>query len=162
RGRGSPKANHPSRRGHPPTRTKAFVVRPLEGHLMRPEQSTAHIASANLARWLGPEIPERVVEAAREDLRAKDIGKRLPAAWVMAFGDDLHMHLTTFGGDFRGEDPAAYAVRVAKGAALAALAQGFEMGLGAPAKDRSPLALAGRAQEEALDLRRLDFPFTER
>jgi fructose 1,6-bisphosphate aldolase/phosphatase len=129
---------------------------------MNPGQSTIHILSANLARWLGPELPEPVVEAAREHLRGKDHPRRLRGFWVMAFGDDLHLHLTTFNGDFRGDHAATYAAKLAKGAALAALAKGLEMGLGPPAKGKTPLHLAGPEQEEALDLRRLDFPFTER
>jgi fructose 1,6-bisphosphate aldolase/phosphatase len=129
---------------------------------MRPEQSAIHIVSANLARWLGPELPEPVVEAARAYLRGKDVSKRLRGWWVIAFGDDLHLHLTTYGGDFRNHDPAAYALKAAKGAALAALAKGFEMGLGAPGKGQGPLGLAGPEQEEALGLRRLDYPYTER
>src|SRR5262245_2063167 len=128
---------------------------PLEGFLMRSEQSTIHIVSANLARWLGPGLPEQLVEAARESLRGRDIPKRLRGVWVMAFGDDLHLHLTTFNGDFQDEDPTAYAIKVAKGAALAALAKGFEMGLGAPAQDRDPLGRTDREQEEALNLRSL-------
>jgi fructose 1,6-bisphosphate aldolase/phosphatase len=129
---------------------------------MRPEQSTIHLISINLARWLGPEIPERVVAAAREYLCGKDVPRRLRGAWVMAFGDDLHFHLTTFNGDFRGHDSAAYALKAAKGAALTALAKGFELGLGAPGKQQTPLNLPAREQEEALELRRLDYPYTER
>jgi fructose 1,6-bisphosphatase len=127
---------------------------------MKPEQSTIHIISANLARWLGPELPEPVVEAARAYLRSKDIAMRLRGAWVRAFGDDLHLHLTTNNGDFRTEDPSAFALKAAKGAAVAALTRGFEMGLGSA--KQNPLGLTGREQEEALAVRRLDFPYTER
>jgi fructose 1,6-bisphosphate aldolase/phosphatase len=128
---------------------------------MKPEQTTIHIFSANLARWLGPVLPEPVVEAARGYLRAKEVTKKLRGAWVMAFGDDLHLHLTTFAGDFPGDDPAEFALTVAKEAAVAALARGYELGLGALPKN-NPLGLTGPAQERALDLRRLDFPYTER
>jgi fructose 1,6-bisphosphate aldolase/phosphatase len=80
----------------------------------------------------------------------------------MVFGDDLHIHLTTFNGDFSpGEDVAAFAVNLAKEAAMAALARGIEMGMGSPPRT-NPLKLASAQQETALDFRYLDFPFTER
>ena len=43
---------------------------------MNPEQSTIHIFSANLGRWLGPALPKTVVGSAREYLRTE----RRPAA----------------------------------------------------------------------------------
>ena len=49
---------------------------------MKPEQSTIHIISANLARWLGPGLPDPVVDAAREHLRGSDIPARLRGAWL--------------------------------------------------------------------------------
>jgi fructose 1,6-bisphosphate aldolase/phosphatase len=129
---------------------------------MKPEQSTIHLVSANLGRWLGPRLPDPVVESARDYLRANETACRLRGSWVMVFGDDLHLHLTTFNGDFpAGEDPGAYAYGLAKGAALAALARGIQLGLG-PASRDNPLRLAGAKQETALDLRRLDYPYTER
>ena len=130
---------------------------------MKPEQSLITIVSANLGRWLGPQLPEAVAEAARAYLRGHEPARRLRGAWVMLFGDDLHLHLTTFRGEVRrilvGREVAA---ALARGAALAALARGFGMGLEAAAAADSPLQLTGAAQEAALDLRRLDYPFTER
>ena len=80
----------------------------------------------------------------------------------MVFGDDLHLHLTTFNGDFpAGENPGTYAYGLAKGAALAALARGIELGLGPPSRE-NPLRLTGSKQEAALDFRCLDYPYTER
>jgi fructose 1,6-bisphosphate aldolase/phosphatase len=129
---------------------------------MKPEQSLIALVSANLGRWLGPQLPEAVAEAARAYLRSHDPARRLRGVWVMLFGDDLHLHLTALCGDFPpGEDPAAFAGALGKGAALAALAHGQEMGLGSAPAD-NPLQLSGPAQEAALDLRRLDYPFTER
>jgi fructose 1,6-bisphosphatase len=129
---------------------------------MNPELSTIHLVSANLGRWLGPAIPDTVVAAARAYLHDQPAAQRLRGVWVMAFGDDLHLHLTTYNGDYPpGGDPAAAAAKLAKEAALAALARGFELGLGTPGKN-DPLHRAGPEQEAALDLRRLDFPYTER
>jgi fructose 1,6-bisphosphate aldolase/phosphatase len=130
---------------------------------MNREQSTIHIVSANLGRWLGPALPESVVEAAREYLHNNEPARRLRGVWVTAFGDDLHLHLTTFNGDFRGtEDPEAFAAGLAKMAALSALARGFELGLGRPGPTENPLGMTGPPQDAALELRRLVYPFTER
>jgi fructose 1,6-bisphosphate aldolase/phosphatase len=130
---------------------------------MNPNQSNIHIISANLGCWLGPEVPKEVLQAARDYLRAKDSSSRLRGTWVSDFGDDLHFHLTTLNGDFAsGQNPSSYALDIARGAALAALAKGFEMGLGSDGKATSPLKLSGDAQDKAIDLRRLDYPFTER
>jgi fructose 1,6-bisphosphate aldolase/phosphatase len=130
---------------------------------MRPDACTIHIVSANLGRWLGPQLPKELAQAAREYLKHHDPEHRLRGSCVALFGDDLHLHLTTFNGDFpAGEAPAAFVADLARGAALAALAEGFKLKLGtAPARD-TPLQLTGARQDAALDLRRLDFPYTER
>lgn len=130
---------------------------------MNPSQSNLHIVSANLGRWLGPDLPRPVVDAARDYVSANDSAGRLRGVWIRTFGEDLLLHLTTFNGDFPAdEDPSTFAGGLARGAALAALARGFEMGLGLAASGTNPLHLSGQAQAEMLDLRRLDFPFTER
>jgi fructose 1,6-bisphosphatase len=128
---------------------------------MKPEQSTIHVISANLGRLLGPHLPEQIVQAARDFLRGPEPAEHLRGSWVMIFGDDLHLHLTTCNGVPTGQDPATFAAKMAKGAALAALARGLEMGLGLLPRP-NPLKLTGSEQEAALDLRYLDFPFTER
>jgi fructose 1,6-bisphosphate aldolase/phosphatase len=120
---------------------------------MKSQPSTIHILGANLGRLLGPALPEPVLQAAHDSLRKNDPGGRLRGVWVAAFGDDLHLHLTTYTGDFAaGEDPAAFAGKLGEGAALAALSCGLEMGLGHP----------GPAGKPSLELRQLDYPFTER
>jgi hypothetical protein len=73
------------------------------------------------------------------------------------------MHLTTFNGDFpNGVDPAPHVRRLAVGAALAALKKGVEAGLGTVPAAESPLRLTGAALEKDLNLRCLDYPYTER
>lgn len=131
---------------------------------MNSDQSNLHIISANLGRWLGSDLPAPVIEAAHEYLSANDSAGRLRGAWVRTFGEDLHLHLTTFNGDFlTGGDPSEFAAGLARGATLAALVKGFEMGLGLLATNGvTPLILSGQEQAEILDLRHLDFPFTER
>src|SRR5262245_46531352 len=100
----------------------AAVAHPLafarEVHSMSTPSCMIHLVSANLGRLIGPSIPDPVVEAARASLRRPEVARRLRGAWVMAFGDDLHLHLTTFAGDFpAGEPPQAFAVRAAREAA---------------------------------------------
>jgi fructose 1,6-bisphosphate aldolase/phosphatase len=130
---------------------------------MAPTQCTIHLVSANLGRQLGPHIPETVVKAARSTLGRGVPAKRLRGAWVMAFGDDLHFHLVTCNQDFSGsEDPRAFAAKVAREAALAALGYGREMGLCGAQSRVDPRQLSGVELEAALDLRQLDYPFTER
>jgi fructose 1,6-bisphosphate aldolase/phosphatase len=130
---------------------------------MKPDQSTIHITSANLGRWLGPQLPDELVHAARTYLGSHDPKHRLRGFWVAVLGDDLHLHLTTYNGDFADdENPAAYARQLAVGAALAALTTGAELGLGSTTTKDSPLRFPGLKQEAALDLRHLDYPYTER
>jgi fructose 1,6-bisphosphate aldolase/phosphatase len=130
---------------------------------MKADQSTIYLISVNLGRWLGPGLPEVVAETARASLRDGDPEGWLRGQWVALFGDDLHLHLSTCNGDFPAdEDAASFAARLAKGAALAALARGFDLGLGAADARGNPLTLTDAAQAEALDWRRLDYPFTER
>lgn len=130
---------------------------------MNPNQSNIHIVSANLGRWLGPALPDQVLDAARDHLRGKDSARRLRGAWVRYFGEDLHLHLTTYNGDFAsGQVPEAYAGELAMGAALAALNKGFELGLGSTGNGKDPRQLSGAEQKQALDIRRLDYVFTER
>jgi fructose 1,6-bisphosphate aldolase/phosphatase len=121
-----------------------------------------HVFSANLGRLLGPYLPEQVVEAARASLRRPEPARRLRGAWVMAFGDDLHLHLTTSAADHKDAPAAAYVAKAAKEAAVAALVRGHELGLRGPLANGDPRHLGNAELEAALDLRRLEYPFTER
>jgi fructose 1,6-bisphosphate aldolase/phosphatase len=130
---------------------------------MRPAQCTIHIISANVGRFLGPDVPEAVVEAARACLRRDEAGKRLRGIWVKAFGDDLHFHLVTFNGDGPGgAEPGPVAARLAREAAVAALVRGRELGLGGGLDRADPRQLGPVELTAALQLRQLDYPFTER
>jgi hypothetical protein len=124
---------------------------------------TIHIFSANLGQLLGPFLPGPVVEAARAALRRSDFARRLRASWVMVFGDDLHLHLTTAAADFlAGESAAQFAAQAAREAAAAALAQGREIGLRGRLDKPDARQLGPTELHAALDLRQLDYPFTER
>jgi fructose 1,6-bisphosphate aldolase/phosphatase len=130
---------------------------------MSADQSTIHLVTANLGRWLGPGLPAAVAEAARAALRDNDPDGRLRGGWVALFGDDLHLHLTTCRADFpTGQAVGPFVTRLARQAALAALARGFELGLGADETRGDLLRMPEAEQDAALDLRRLDYPFTER
>jgi fructose 1,6-bisphosphate aldolase/phosphatase len=124
--------------------------------------STIHIVSTNLSRLLGPSLPELVVGAARTSLARREVARRLRGAWVMSFGDDLSLHLTTAASDFPDGNPAAFVARAAREAALAALLRGREMGLRGPLDKPDPRQLGDAELAAALDLRQLDFPFSER
>src|SRR6266849_4918325 len=121
---------------------------------MNPNQSNIHIINANLGKWLGCDLPPEVVEAARANMREKDAARRLRGLWVKEFGEDLHIHVTTFNGDFStGPEPGEYVADLARGAAVAALVKGYEMGLGYQATSTSPVTLAPGEQIKALEIR---------
>jgi fructose 1,6-bisphosphate aldolase/phosphatase len=121
-----------------------------------------HIFGANLGRLLGPSLPEPVLEAARASLRRPEAARRVRGSWVMALGDDLHLHLSTRTTDFpAGETPQGIAARLAGDAVAAAVARGWELGLRGTV-DTDPRKLAAADLAQAVDLRRLDYPYTER
>ena len=124
---------------------------------------TIHIISANLGRILGPYLPEAVVEAARASLARPEVARYLRGAWVMAFGDDLHFHLSIFANDLPASKSSAnFALQAAKEAACAALARGRDLGLRGPLTKPDPRQLGVTELETVLDLRQLDYPYTER
>jgi len=129
---------------------------------MNGSQSCIHLISLNLGRWLGPGLLDDVVAAARSYLHAKD-GSRLRGAWIRAFGADLHFHLTTFAGDFgKGQDPVMYAAELALDAGSVALTTGQHLGLASPETDQVLHETNRIEVARLLDMRRLDYPFTER
>jgi len=127
---------------------------------MNPKQSNAHLFGANLGRWLGPAIPDEVVQAATAHIAGHQHAARVRGVWLRAFGGDLHLHLSTFNGDFvAGGDPAGVCGELARGAALAALERGLALGLGRPG---SPKPGKVTDVDSTVELWRLDYPFTER
>jgi fructose 1,6-bisphosphate aldolase/phosphatase len=140
-----------------------FLFSPIEELAMNSNQSNVHILTANLGRWLGSELPPAVVDAARDYLHTHDLNRRLRGAWVRDFGEDLHLHLTTFNGDFpAGQEPAAFAEELGRGAAIAALSKGLDLGLGSTTNASNPMKSANADPVAALDWRQLHYPFTER
>jgi fructose 1,6-bisphosphate aldolase/phosphatase len=81
----------------------------------------------------------------------------------MGFGDDLHLHLATYNGDFQsGDNPRTFVAQLAREAALAAVVRGREVGLRGVLNQAHPRHLRGFELDAALDLRQLDYPYTER
>ena len=60
------------------------------------DQANVTLVSLALGYYIAGEIPDEIVESARAELR----DSLFRGAWVQAFGGDLHVHLTTFNGDF--------------------------------------------------------------
>jgi fructose 1,6-bisphosphate aldolase/phosphatase len=130
---------------------------------MNPEQSQIHIFSIDLGRFLGPDLPEDLLDAGRRHLRTAEAAQRLRGSWLRAFGDDLHLHLTTFNGDFGAdEDSAAFATEVARSVTLTVLARALESGLEGAADAPVPRGLSGAQLDAAVDLRAIHYPYTER
>src|SRR5262249_10921109 len=121
-----------------------------------------HIIDANLGRLLGPYLPEPVVEAARASLRRPEVARRLRGAWVLSVGDDLHLHLTTAAADFTDGPAGASAPQAARAAAAAGPVAGRELGLRGPLVKPDPRQMGEAELATALDLRQLDYPFSER
>src|SRR5262249_24458233 len=136
---------------------------PTGGLPMPAPSSPIPTLSANLGRLLGPYLPDPVVEAARTSLRRPEPARRLRGCWAMAFGDDLHFHLTTFAPALPpGVTAQAFAREGARGPAAPARGKGRELGLRGPLDKPDPRQLGPTEMEAALDLRQLDYPFTER
>ncbi|RMF85509.1 MAG: fructose 1,6-bisphosphatase, partial [Nitrospinota bacterium] len=130
-------------------------------------QSNVMIVSADLGSCFGHELLPDVLEPPREFLQGKVAAGVLRGAWVNVFGGDLHLHLTTYNGDFvegetYRENPSEVAARLALEAVLLAVKKGMEIGLYQPAEGANVLDMAPEEQVQVLKLRYLDFPFTER
>ncbi len=123
------------------------------------DQANVTLVSLALGHHIAGEIPEEIVESARGELQ----DSRFRGAWVQAFGGDLHLHLTTFNGDFLvgGQDPIETAMKSALRAGLAALATGVDSKLAQPGAEEI-LSQSADRQSEALQLRFLSLPYTER
>lgn len=124
------------------------------------------IISLNLGRFLNVEIPDSLVETVRRVL-AEDVRQdRLLGATAWAFGPDLHLHLTHLNGgdpveDFEEVHCSKRAVECALKAAGAAIQKAVDMKISS--QDVVKIAsLSRQEQAEALDLRCLHYPFTER
>ena len=133
-----------------------------------PGQSNVTIVSIDLGQWIKSELPDQIVNIARDELHNKLSENRLRGAWVQGFAGELHLHITTYNADFIEEDeyvvqPIEAAVRAGVKAGLIALEKAIEMQhCSDDAKEILALDTGSEALAEALGLHYLNFPFTER
>lgn len=123
-------------------------------------RATISIVSANVGRWLGglAGIPDEVAEAGREVLRRSARAGEIRDFRLYAFGQDLHVQINTLGQGL--QNPKVH--RLASDAATAALKQAATLGLYRAVDGRDFFHLSPRDRIQALELRPVDFPFTER
>lgn len=121
---------------------------------------TITVVSANLLPWLGrlSGIPQEVVEAARAVLFKAQQGGDIRDFRVYPFGKDLHLQINTLGQGLH--NPKVH--RLILEAATAALARAAEASLYRPIDGQDFFHLSLRERIAALQVRPLEFPFTER
>ena len=125
------------------------------------EQSNIDIISLDLGSFLAGELPSQIIDVAREVLDRKIEEGQLRGAFVQGFGRDLHMHLSTYSGDLQQADSLTVSSQAALAAGLKALEEAQAMGLGSAEAEKLS-SLPPHTQATALNLRSLNFPYTER
>ena len=125
------------------------------------EQSNIDIISLDLGSFLAGELPSQIIDVAREVLDRKIEEGQLRGAFVQGFGQDLHMHLSTYSGDLQQADSLTVSSQAALAAGLKALEEAQAMGLGSSEAEKLS-SLPPHTQATALNLRSLNFPYTER
>ena len=125
------------------------------------EQSNIDIISLELGSFVAGELPSQIIDVAREVLDQKIEKGQLRGAFVQGFGRDLHMHLSTYNGDLQQADSLTVSGQAALAAALKALEEAQAMGLGSAEAEKIS-TLSPHKQATALNLRSLNFPYTER
>ena len=125
------------------------------------EQSNIDIISLDLGIFLAGELPSQIIDVAREVLDRKIEEGQLRGAFVQGFGRDLHMHLSTYNGDLQQGDSLTVSSQAALAAGLKALEKAQAMGLGTSEAEKLT-SLPPHTQATALNLRSLNFPYTER
>ena len=125
------------------------------------EQSNVTIVSVDLGRWTATEIPAALVQAVRAEVDASGLQAGLRGSWVRGFGGDLHIHLSSLNGDFADEDAVDVSARIGLQGGLKGLEHALAAGLAGP-EAAEVFSLAPEAQREALGVRLLNFPYTER
>lgn len=125
------------------------------------EQSNIDIISLDLGSFLAGELPFQIIDVAREVLDRKIEEGQLRGAFVQGFGRDLHMHLSTYNGDLQQADSLSVSSQAALAAGLKALEEAQAMGLGSAEAEKIS-SLPPHTQATVLNLRSLNFPYTER
>ena len=121
------------------------------------EQSNIDIISLDLGGFLSGELPAQILDVARQALDGKIREGQLRGRLVYGFGRDLHIHVSTYNGDFppgdsRNGDPLTAVVQAALAAGLEALKEAQQMGLGSPEAEKIR-SLPPPEQAAALNLR---------
>jgi fructose 1,6-bisphosphate aldolase/phosphatase len=124
------------------------------------KRATVSVVSANLLRWLGgvSSIPHEVAEAARAVLRRAQQNGDIRDWRAYAFGNDLHLQINTLGQGLH--NPKVH--KLAYEAATAALSLASDSGLYRPVDGQDFFRLSPSGRIAALQLRPVEFPFSER
>jgi fructose 1,6-bisphosphate aldolase/phosphatase len=125
------------------------------------EQSNIDIISLDLGSFVAGELPSQIIDVARGVLDQKIEEGQLRGAFVQGFGRDLHIHLSTYNGDLQQADSLTVSGQAALAAGLKALEEAQTMGLGSD-QAKTISELPPHNQATALNLRSLNFPYTER
>jgi fructose 1,6-bisphosphate aldolase/phosphatase len=134
-----------------------FLVKERERAAKR---ATVLVVSAKLLPWLVgfSSIPPEVLAAAAAVVEKAEGEGMIRGSRVYAFADDLHLQINTFGLGLH--NPAVHAL--AYRAATAALRRASELGYCGTTQGRDFFRLSRAEQLEALYIRPVEFPFTER
>ncbi len=127
-------------------------------------QLTITVISLDLGRFMGWEIPEEIIDPARQLLEEAVGNSKLRGAMVKVFGGDFHVHVTTQDRDHSASDapdPFRPCVQIALEAALLVLKDGLATQRCLD-EARKIFDLKRETQAQTLKMRCLDFPFTER
>lgn len=121
---------------------------------------TITIVSANLMRWLGGLItmPSEIMEAVSSSLFKSREDGRIKDFLVYALGRDLHLQVNTLG---RGLHD-AFVHKVIWAALQAGMSKALELGFYRSGQDEDFFQMAPEKRLAALNLRVVEFPFTER
>jgi fructose 1,6-bisphosphate aldolase/phosphatase len=134
-----------------------FMVKERE---REPKRALITVVSANLIRWLGEmsALPGEILEAGKDVLQKSKKGGALRDYRLLALGRDLHIQLNSLGQGLH--SPKVH--RLAYDAAEACLNRAAEIGLYRPDQGRDFFRLGAGGRLSALNLRSVEFPFTER
>lgn len=126
---------------------------------LAPRRATILIVSAKLSPWLGSSsIPEEALEGARERLATARRKGDIRDFRAHAFGSDLHLQINTLGKGLQQKEAHALALEAATAALERAARNGYYRARDGEDFFRS----SARERIAGLNLRSLEFPFTER
>ncbi len=122
------------------------------------DQSHILIVSLDLGSHLGGGVPSVLLERARRKLQEQMEGGELCGVWVQGFGEDLHLHLSSSSTD---SSQLSHLRQTALEVGVDALQEAIREKL-CSEQAEGILAAAPEEQAEALRMRFVEFPYTER